>query len=258
MLQGINILDFFENIQNRRWDNADIEEYCSIFEKSALPSFIVVRKTSISNVDIKLINAKTEEEITQYPETLTDSDEDGYKILSFDSKNISTLEDGYYYYEIAFSDKTYYSEVFGIISNSTLLNNLIKIEVFSEDIMLAGIHSLPMSNLQNNFYLFHNGITINSEIPEEGVEKPYGDIPLFNTLNIIRTISINGTSQIFRYLSSLRTLGVNGEIYITTNGERKLIYDTKCEIDIDDSYGITMQINFIYKEIDFVSVKNEI
>jgi hypothetical protein len=41
MLQGVNIFDFFYNLEDRRWNNAAIKEYCVIFQNSIIPGFIV-------------------------------------------------------------------------------------------------------------------------------------------------------------------------------------------------------------------------
>ena len=255
MLQGINIFDFFESINSRRWNNADIKEYCVVFATGFVPPFIVVKKTTATQALVKLINEVTGEEEISWTVSMNDSDEEDYKILTFVQKTLADKECGYYSFEVTVNTKTYYSEVFGWSDN---LSKLAKFEVYSESVTFAGVHELPMASISNTFYLFQNGSIINAEIPEDGVEKPYGDIPLFNTLNILRTISINGTNQIFRYLSALRVLHVNGQVDVTIDNEKRQIYDIRCEVDTDNSFGIYVQINFIYKEIDFVSVRNEI
>lgn len=255
MLQGINIFDFFESINSRRWNNADIKEYCVVFATGFVPPFIVVTKTSSAIASVTLVNEISGEDEVSYNVSLVNSDEDGYKILTFVEKSLTGKDCGYYYFRVTIGTSVYYSEVFGWSDN---LSKLAKFEVYSESVTFAGVHELPMASISNTFYLFQNGSIINAEIPEDGVEKPYGDIPLFNTLNILRTININGTNQIFRYLSALRVLHVNGQVDVTIDNEKRQIYDIRCEVDTDNSFGIYVQINFIYKEIDFVSVRNEI
>ena len=255
MLQGINIFDFFKSINSRRWDNADVKEYCVVFATGFVPPFIAVTKTSSTVASVTLVNEISGEDEVSYNVSLVNSNEDGYKILTFVEKSLTGKDCGYYYFRVTIGTSVYYSEVFGWSSS---LSKLVKFEVYSESVTFAGVHELPMTSISNTFYLFQNGSTINAEISEDGVEKPYGDIPLFNTLNILRTISINGTNQIFRYLSALRILHVNGQVDVTIDNEKKQIYDIRCEVDTDNSFGIYVQINFIYKEIDFVSVRNEI
>ena len=255
MLQGINIFDFFETKEKRRWNKADVKEYTVVFENGKIPPFIVVTETEALTASIRMVNETTNEATPSEVVNTTDSI-DGYKIITFPGSDIvSEIEDGYYRIEITIAEVIYYSEVFSLVTNPY---SLLKFEVYSEDITFAGVHSLPLSDINNIFYLFWNGISIESEIPEEGEEKPYGDIPLFSTLNIVRTASINGTTQIYRYLSALRIFGVNGILKITVEDEERQIYDSQCEIENDDSYGVTIQINFKYRELDFVSVKNEI
>ncbi len=255
MLQGINIFDFFTNINSRRWNNADIREYCVIFKTGFVPPFIVINKTNEIIATVSLINEDTKETVDTYNIDLIDSGDSGYKILPFIQKELPNKDCGYYYFKVKIGNNEYYSEVFGWMDN---VSKLVKFDIYSENVTFANEHELPYKSILNKFYLFYNGDSINSEISEIGVEKPYGDIPLFSTLNILRTLNINGTKQIFRYLSSLRILHINGIINITINGEKRQIYDIRCEVESDDSFGICMQVNFIYKELDFISVRNEI
>ena len=255
MLQGINIFDFYVGVELRRWNNADIKEYCVIFANIALPPFVTVSQTISTQATVKLINESSG--LAEYTKTvaLSDSNVSGFKNLVFNDSTPINVACGYYSYEVTIGVSKYYSEVFGMTDDFT---NLVKFEVSSENVTLSGIYELPLTGINNVFYLYCNGVSITAEVQEEGVEKPYGDIPIFSTLNIIRTISVNGTNQIFRYISLLRILSVNGSVYVTVNNEKKAIYDTSCEVDNDNSFGVYMQLNFIYKETDFVSVRNEI
>jgi hypothetical protein len=256
MLQGVNIFDFFYNLEDRRWDNADIKEYCVIFQNSIIPGFIVVLQTAETTASLDFIDAITDEVIQNYSiNTIYDSDITGYKIILFVETTKTGVDDGYYYYKITIGSSIYYSEVFEWRTN---LSNLIKFDIFSENTTMGEGHNMPFSDLHNIFYLQTNGVSLTPDITEKGSEKPYGDIPVFSTVNYLRTLNINGNDQILTYLAAIRIFEVNGIIKITIKGKEKLVYDTKCEILEDDTFGDTIILNFLYKEIDYLSVRNAI
>lgn len=257
MLQGINIFDFFLNKEDRRWNNADVKEYLVTLENENVPAFSVVVPTSVATPVLGLYDAMTDELKQAYSIT-TITAYTGYQVLTFIGATKTGLADGYYYMQLTHAGIPYYGEVFAWESDASCLAEMIKFNVDASDVTMAGTYVLDFSSFELDFYLFINGISIEGEITEDGVEKPYGDIPTFNTLNIKRKVSINGNDQIYRFLAALRILQGNGTITVSTGGIVKSIYDITTDPISSESFDETLIIDFGYKETDFVSMRNEI
>jgi hypothetical protein len=182
-----------------------------------------------------------------------------YKIVSNYSDSIIALDGGHYYIKIyspATGANLAYSETFSVTND---LYNLVKLEIISKDITLDGSITIPYSNLHPVFYLPYNQRTIVNAVKEEGVEKSWGDIPVFSTVSIQNKLEINGTSQIYRMLSFLRPLLVNGTVIVTLNGISSSIYDPLIEIkDEVSGKDDNMIMTFSYKEYNFISSKNAV
>lgn len=253
MLSGINILGFFKSVADQRWNNADIKEFTAVFKNGTMPSFIIVVDSDGIAGTVELINIIENEVVTSKPIVVTESN--GRKILSFTSVQHAGQDDGNYYLKITIDTDIFYSEVFDWCTD---ISTFVKLSIDSSDITMGGVHVLPYSTTPIVFYLKYNGRSIDVEINEDGSEKFYGDIPAFSAANIIQTLEVNGTAQIFKMLSSLRPFWVNGEIIIEASGYENIIYDTVAEIKESDSFDETIIINFKYRDQDFIASRNEI
>ena len=146
MLQGVNIFDFYASIESRRWNNADIKEYCAVFAVTYLPPFVTVSQTVATQATVKLINELSGETEHTSNVVLSDSNVSGFKNLVFNNNTELNVACGYYYYEVTIGTNKYYSEVFGLTDN---FDNLVKFEVSSENVTLAGIYELPLTGITN-------------------------------------------------------------------------------------------------------------
>lgn len=253
MLHGINILGWFDKIEDQRWNNSDVRGFIVSFKQTVLPCFILGIDTIETVATVKLYNALHVLIETYNEATVTNSN--GLKIVRFSGSETEDFDDGYYYYTITMGAKIVYSEVFCLTSNTS---SLFGINVESSNITYSGEHVFEFSGLKIEFFLSCNGVGIQNEIKEDGSEKYFGDIPTFSAVNIIRKAEINGTTQIFKMLSYLRSFLVNGLIYFTYGGYTNRIYDPVTETKDDDSFGDTTIINLSYREFDFISSRNEI
>lgn len=253
MLQGNNPIQFFENLEDTRFKNADILDFIVIYQNSKIPPFSVIHVTEETTASIILRDENNEEIVTIGG--LIVEDQGDAKSITFVGADSAGNDDGCYYIELIIGTEHFYSEFF---SWKTDLYKFLGFEIASADITIGNKYKLPLSLFTNNFYLQYNGISIESEINEDGVEKPWGDIPSFSTSNIRRKANINGTDQIFRMLSSIRPIKVNADVNIKIKGIKYSIYDTNVEIADDNTFGESMIIDFSYKESDFISTRNEI
>lgn len=251
MLQGVNIFEFFDNVEKQRWNNTDVRGFIATLEAGKFPCFAIAQRTLQTPIVAILTNKITGEVVATYFTTIVDS-EDGYKVIYFAGHADGDIIDGYYYITLQGDVSEFaFSEVFCI---ATDLSGLIKFELNSSDITLNAIVQLPYHLINPVFYLPYNGRTMIAENNEEGNEKYFGDIPTFSSVKIKHTIEINGTKHIFRVLSFLKVLCVNGFIEV----DDVSIYNPIAESKDDVSFGDSIIINFSFYEYDFIASRNEI
>lgn len=253
MLHGINIIGWFEKKSDRRWDNADIQNFIVSFKQTVLPCFILGITTTEVVAVVKLYNVTDTLIATINTATVVDSN--GLKIIRFAGSTTEDFDDGYYYYVIEMGTLKVYSEVFCLTSD---VSTLFGLQISSSDLTYSTQHILPFSGLTIEFYLQCNGVSIQNESKEDGAEKYFGDIPVFSAVNIIRKAEINGTIAIFKMLSYLRSFIVNGDVYAIYAGYTNKIYDLVTETKDEDAFGETIIINFLYREFDFIASRNEV
>lgn len=265
MYRGVNIFPFHSDINRIRWNNpnSDIKENCVVFKNEKIPPFLFYVETTNTTVEALIINVEDDSIFQSFTCTII-SDIGAFKLIKFLSSNIvPALPDGYYYIRLKLipSNTYFYSEVFGLLTNP-YINNLLRVVIQSSNITLSGVHNVPLSEIASiEFFLFINGITLTGEINEDGVEKPYGNIPVFNTLNIKHIVEVNCTNDILRYLHYLRIFETNGVIYISQGNFSDILPQVYgIEISVKDEYNFGDHIitELTYKEKDYISARNEI
>jgi len=250
MLQGANILKFFSQKDQRRWDIAAVKDFLPYFASYTIPCFAFAIETNEVEGDVYIHEANTDLEIDSLPVVIVA--DSTYKIVSNAQSENLEIVDGYYYLVVKLgATVTLYSDVFCLTEDTS---QLLKIDVVSSDITLNESLTLPYSTFHLIFYLAYNAISISNETKEEGVEKSFGDIPIYSTVSIINKADINGTAQIFKMLSFLRAISVNGDVFINDVKVYGLLTEVKDEITEDD----TMIITLTYREYNFISSKNAI
>lgn len=252
MLQGINILGFFKTKAESRFENADIREFIVTYTSNIVPCFILLVPSVEVAATLKVFSI---DNVEVFSDNIVVTDAGILKLLMFAGNTIQDFNDDHYYIEITIGLIKYYSEVYCVAAD---VSDLIGFDIVSSDVVMNGTYTLPFLSINPVFYLSYNGIAIENNVVEEGVEKYYGDIPVFSAVNIVRKAEINGTNQIFRFLSFLRALSVNGTITITCQGYSNLIYDPITESKDDSAFGDSIILSFSYREYNFIASKNEI
>jgi len=264
MLQGINILSFYYNFSETRWSNpnTDIKENCVVFKNEKIPPFIIYSDKVFTGITASIVNVD-DSSINQEFTCSFGAAEYG-NIIKFLSTGYMApaLPEGYYYIKLTLtpSGQNIYSEVFALKNNVTV-NNLLRCAVQSANVTLSGKYNVPLSEIQSvEFYLFINGLTLSGEINEDGVEKPYGNIPIFSTLNIKHIVEVNCTNDIVRYLHALRILETNGTVYLVQANLLTLPEVYGIEISVKDEYnfGDHTIVELTFREKDYISTRNAI
>jgi len=263
MLIGkFNTLQFLEDKTLQRWDNADNKQLYFYFLEQTIPAFVFVSDTAQSTATVQLFNKITEVAVGA-AQSVTITTSGTKKILSYAGVTLPAtgLDCGSFYLKIVTgaSVETYYSQVFGWVNTATAnsaTSNLLKITAVSSNISLSNLYTIPLTGITYSCYIETEQPVEDADITEEGNEKPYGDIPVFNTLAFTYEHEIFGTKDIFRFLCGLRILKTNGTITFTYRGVDIHAYDITCEKD--DSTEDTMSMKLKYKDTDYISSSNEI
>jgi len=266
MYRGINIFPFYSNLNRTRWNNpnSDIKENCAVFKNEKVPPFLFYIETLDTQVEASIVNIEDESIEQSFTCTIV-SDINSFKLIKFLSTTyiIPSIPDGYYYIKLKLkpSNTYFYSEIFALKTNP-YINELLRVVIQSSNITLSGVHNVPFSEISAiEFFLFINGITLTGEINEDGIEKPYGNMPVFNTLNIKHSVEINCTNDILRYLHALRIFETNGAIYIAQGNLSDTLPEVYgIEISVKDEYNFGDHIiaELVYREKDYISTRNEI
>lgn len=258
MLLGYNPLEYYESKALQRWLTADNKDVVAVYETKKIPAFILISDTSQSSATVQVFNAEDDSPIDS-SDTVTVTASDSNKELKYAGSTISPAQnEGYYYLKIITngSAETYYSEVFGWKDDPS---DLLKITAVSADILLADTYQINMAlPLTFESYLYAEEAETDADIFEEGVEKPYGDIPVFNMLNKVNSFEVYGTRAIFLYLAGLRVLKTNGTVTFVYNGVSMSAYDITAEKKESTAFDEVVIITLKFKEENYISSLNDI
>lgn len=257
MYRGINILQFYKTVESIPWFNSDNKDNVMLFYTGHVPPVILYSLATVTfAAPIKLINALTGAIVASYNGVVT-PDVGGYYRIKLLSQTVYQATLGFYYLQVATSEGTVRSDVFGWVTD---LQNKRWFQIVSQNLTLAGTHNVPLSELEYWYFIVnYNGHNTSYEIQEDGVEKPYGNIPVFNTLNIKHTIEIPATKAMLKFLYTLRILEVNGTITTLTLHDREVeIFGFEITIKEEYDFGDFMIVEFTYREKDYISTRNAI
>ena len=260
MLIGSNTLMFFEDKTLQRWTTADNKNVYPYFGINIMPAFVLISNTAQTSATVQVFNASTDVAYGA-AQAVTVSTSGSYKQLFFASVTLAAGVEGCYYLKIvtAASTETYYSEVFGWTEDSA--SNLkelelLKITATSSNYTLANAYNMTLTGITYECFIRVDTPTRESEIEEEGNEKPWGDIAVYNTLVFKHKYEIFGTEGIYRFLCFLRILKTNGTVTFTYKGVAKTGYDIVCELG--EANKDTMSMTLEFKETDYSSSRNAI
>jgi len=252
MLQGINTLGFFENIENQRFNNSDIQDICVIFETGKIPAFICLTDTA-SNASVQVFNKCTGESVGEAQNVVITATNDK-KQLTYIGGTIGDTDEGYYYLKLIVDTTIYYSEVFKWQQD---VSDLLKITATSANLTINNEYEIDLTDFTYECYLLVEKNEIKKDINESGIEKPYGNIPYFNTFNLIGSYETLGTIDIYIFLSFLRILETNGIIYFSFEGRTKEVHDIVTKKEDNSNADETIVISVEYREKNYISSRNE-
>ena len=261
MLIGSNTLMFFEDKTLQRWATADNKFVYPYFGINVMPAFVLISDTSEVSATVQIFNANTDVAFGA-TQAVTVTTNGSNKMLYFAVVTLAAGVEGCYYLKIVTngSAETYYSEVFGWTEDSASnLKELGMLKITASALAnytLANTYAMDLSGITFECFLEVEEPELDADIKEEGNEKPYGDIPVFNTLAFKHEYELFGTEGIFRFLKFLRILKTNGTITFTYKGVAKNGYDIICEKD--SASKDTMSMSLEYKENDYASSRNTI
>ena len=261
MLIGNNTLLFFEDKTLQRWTTADNRGVYPYFGINEIPAFVLISDTSETTATVQIFNASTDVAFGA-AKTVTVTTNSTKKMLYFAGFTLSLGEAGCYYVKIVTgaSVETYYSEVFGWTTDTDdNLRELGMLRIAASDLAnytLSNTYNMNLSGITYECFIEVEEPELNADVEEEGNEKPWGDIPVFNTLAFNHKYDVFGTEGIYRFLCWLRQLKTNGTVTFTYKGVAKSAYDIVCEKD--SASKDTMAMSLEYKESDYSSVRNAI
>lgn len=261
MIYSYNTLGYYETKANRQYDNTGNERVLHHFITNSVPSFQVIVDSVLTptatyqvyDIDDVIISSGS---VTV--ENSTDSLGNAYGRLIFLGATTSGKDDGFYYIKITYNTNQYiYSDVF-CWRSSFDSDDYIKITATTSDMNIGGF-SMNMTGFTYTVYLEAKNFSEEYPVEEEGVQKTYGDIAVFNSRNHINEFDITGYRKTLNFLAGLRTVNVNGTVTIFFANETSIIYDIEAP-DKKSSYNNSdiIIIGFKFKLTDYLQAKNEI
>ena len=258
MIYDFNILGFYSVKANRQYDRADNKYVIHHFETNKIPAFQLILDSTITTATYKLFDVDENEIANGSITVQNDVNEAGtnFSRLIQLGTTLSSKEDGFYYIEITYDSTNYiYSDVF---CWETDVSEYLKIVATSANMLLGGFE-LNLAGFTYLVYLDANDPVNEYELEEEGEEKTFGNEPLFNSRNHVRTFEITGYGATLSFLAGLRTVYSNGEVTLTYGGESIGIYDIEnTEKKEESEYGdVFLVMDFRFKSADYLQTDNE-
>jgi len=261
MLQGYNTLRYFEDKTLQRWRNADNKHILVYFATNKIPAFVLISDTTEIEATVQIFD--TDDNAVGAAKTVTVTTSGTKKMLWFAGFTLTGLDAGCYYSKIVTGAgvETYYSEVFSWTEDSTANLkdlNLLKITATSAALTMGNTHEITLTGFTFECFIEVQEPEEEFEITEEGDEKPYGDIAIFNTRVLKYKFEILGTRDILEFLSGIRILKTNGTVTFTYNGDAMDAMDIILEKSesLTNDEAISMSLSFTRS--DYISARNEI
>lgn len=259
MVLGYNILDHFESLSLQRYQWADNVDIVTILTTGVIPAFVLISDTAQANGTasgvLQMHDASDNSTIGTVKDVVISTSGSNKQIKYVGTTGVSATNTCVYY-KITLSDQTIYSEVFQWATDYT---DMLKVNCSSmANLTLGGTYNIDMSSITWTSYYRTERSKTTSDISEKGVEKPYGDIPVFNTRNLINEFTIVGGREIFKYLSGLRILETNSTIVFTFNSVVMTAYDIQVEEQENYSLDEAIDMTLSFKEANYISSRNAI
>jgi hypothetical protein len=255
MIYSYNILGVYTTKENRQFDNTGNQCVLHHFETNKIPSIQLIIDDEVAVASYRLLD-NNDNEVQTGSITVEPAENDAlasYSRLILNGATTTAQEDGFYYLEITYDATIVYMDVF---SWKTDLSKYLKIKAESTNIFI-GEFEINLDGFDYLVYLDVNGKINDYELEEEGVEKTYGNLPLFGSRNKISEFTITGYSKTHDFLSGLRLLWTNGTVTFTYKGDEFEVYDIE-NPDKNNSFGDSeiIILGLKVKRKDYLQTKN--
>ena len=258
MILGYNILDHFETQSLQRYQWADNVDIMTVLTTGVIPAFVLISDTAVAAggaCTVQMFDASDDSAIGS-TKVVTISESGSNKQLKYAGTTGVSGTDACVYYKIVLSDQTIYSEVFRWGTDYT---DMLKVVCSAmSNLTLGGTYEIDMSSMTWTSYYPCERSQTTKNITESGAEKPYGDIPVFNTRNLVNEFDILGGREAFKYLSGLRILETNSTIVFTFNSVAMTAYDIHVEEQENYSLDEAIDMTLSFKETNYISSRNTI
>ena len=224
MIYSYNTLGWYSAKAQRQYDKTGNIRVLHHWPTNVIPAFQIVLDDTITtasyevfDIDDNLISSGS---VTV--ENASNTAGTAYSRLKFLGTTITSQEEGFYYLKITYDSSNYiWSDAFCWLDD---VSELLKVSAVSSNIQI-GEFEINLSGFTYEVYLDAKGIIPEYEITEEGDEKTYGVVPLFNSRNKLSEFQITGYWATLDFLAGLRILETNGTISITYLSDTFEVYN---------------------------------
>jgi hypothetical protein len=154
-----------------------------------------------------------------------------------------------------------YSEVFAWTEDSTANlkeNGLLKLTVTSSNITLGGTYEIDLTNITYECFFEVQDPDETPDTKEKGVEKPQGDVPIFNTRVLKLKFQFVGNYDLLEFLSGLVELSTIGTVIFTYKGLARTALDIIFELEETHPDQEAISGSLQYTRNDYLSSRNAI
>lgn len=255
MIYSYNTLGFYTTKINRQYDNTGNQRVLHHFETNKIPSIQIIIDTEITKATYILFS-ENDANISSgnvLVENDTTSNGIDYSRLILKNATTSLKDDGFYYLEITYGANKIYSDIFCWQID---VSEYLKISATSTNVKI-GQFILNLASFEYVVYLEAADANYEYEIEEQGIEKTYGNIPLFNSRNKINEFEITGYSKTLDFLAGLRILWSNGNITLKYKGDEFEVYDIENPSKSDTyNYSDIIVLTMKFKRKDYLQSIN--
>jgi len=260
MLIGYNTIRYFEDKTLRRWDNADNKHLYVWFKTNKIPPFVLISDTIQTSATVQIFDANTDIAVGA-AQAVTITTNGSYNQLKFDGFDLTGMDEGCYYSKIvtASDTETYYSEVFAWTEDSTSNlkeNGLLKISATSSNITLGGTYEIDLTDITYECFIEVQDPNEEPDTKESGVEKPYGDVSVFNTRVLKPSFNFVGNYDLLEFLTGLRALSTNGAVIFTYKGLSRTAIDIVFSLEENHAGQELITGSIRYTRNDYISSRN--
>jgi hypothetical protein len=262
MLIGYNSIRYFEDKALQRWENADNKYLYVWFKTNKIPPFVLISDTVETSATVQIFDANTDVSVGA-AQAVTITTNGSNKQLKFDGFDLTGMDEGCYYSKIVTNGaaETYYSEVFAWTEDSAANlkeNGLLKLTVTSSNITLGGTYEIDLTNITYECFFEVQDPDETPDTKEKGVEKPQGDVPIFNTRVLKLKFQFVGNYDLLEFLSGLRELSTNGTVIFTYKGLARTALDIIFELEETHPDQEAISGSLQYTRNDYLSSRNAI